>query len=154
MKMKIAENFISATRFRRIDFLLFPSSQHIFGVYWARKLSLVSKCSVLFILQNPLPNGQYFNEHDWKVVLSFYTEREADVMLICNLAKMRFWNFLHFTPQIIFQNQSVFEKENVNELSFRQIIDEGSMTINLFTILEYFLTVRGDHPVLTWVHFA
>ena len=60
---------------------------------------------------------------------------------------MRFWNFLHFTPQIIFQNQSVFEKENVNELSFSQIIDEGSMKTSLFTILEYFLTVRGDHPV-------
>ena len=74
-------------------------------------------------------------------------EREADFMLICNLAKMRFWNFLHFTPQIIFQNQSVFEKENVNELSFSQIIDEGSMRTNLVTILKYFLTVRGDHPV-------
>ena len=123
-----------------------PSSQHIFGVYWARKLRLVSKCSVLFILQNPLPNGQYFREHDWKVVLSFDMEREADFMLICNLTKMRFWNFLHFTPQIIFQNQSVFEKENVNELSFSQIIDEGSMRTNLVTILKYFLTVRGDHP--------
>ena len=147
--MKIAENFISARGFRIMDFLLFPSFQHIFGVYWARKLRLVSKCSVLFILQNPLPNGQYFWEHDWKVVLSFDLERKADFMLICNLAKMRFWNFLHFTPQIIFQNQSVFEKENVNELSFSQIIDEGSMRTNLVTILKYFLTVRGDHPVGT-----
>ena len=74
-------------------------------------------------------------------------EKEADFVLICNLAKMRFWNPLHFTPQIIFQNQSVFEKVNVNELSLSQIIDEGSMTTNLVTILEYFLKVRGDHPV-------
>ena len=128
-------------------FSRFPSSQHIFGVYWARKLCLVSKCSVLFILHIPLPNGQYFREHDWKIALSFDMEREDNFMLICNLAKVRFWNFLHFTPQIIFQNQYVFEKENVNELSFSQIIDEGSMRTNLVMILEYFLTVRGDHPV-------
>ena len=74
-------------------------------------------------------------------------EIEAEFMLICKLAKMRFWDPFHYTPQIIFQNQSVFEKENVNELSFSQIIDEGSMRTNLVTILKYFLTVRGDHPV-------
>ena len=116
-------------------------------------LRLVSKCTVLFILQNPLPNGQYFREHDWKIVLWFDMEREANFMLICVLAKMRFWNFFHFTPQIIFQNQSVFEKVNVNELSLSQIIDEGSMRTNLVTILEYFLTVRGDHPVVVFNRF-
>ena len=75
-------------------------------------------------------------------------EIAAKFMLIFKLAKMRFWDPFHYTPQIIFQNQSVFEKENVNELSFSQIIDEGSMRTNLVTILKYFLTVRGDHPVL------
>ena len=74
-------------------------------------------------------------------------EIAAEFMLICKLAKMRFWDLFHYTPHIIFQNQSVFEKENVNELSFSQIIDEGSMRTNLVTILKYFLTVRGDHPV-------
>ena len=74
-------------------------------------------------------------------------EIAAKFMLIFKLAKMRFWDPFHYTPQIIFQNRCVFEKENVNELSFSQIIDEGSMRTNLVTILKYFLTVRGDHPV-------
>ena len=152
MKMKITKNFISATDFAEWIFLPFPFSQHIFGVFWARKLCLVSKCSVLFILQNPLPNGQYFRKNDWKIALSFDMKIAAEFMLICKLAKMRFWDPFHYTPQIIFQNQSVFEKENVNELSFSQIIDEGSMRTNLVTILKYFLTVRGDHPV-SHVHF-
>ena len=110
---------------------------------------MVSKCSGLFILQNPSPNGQYFKENDSKIALSFDMEIAAKFMLIFKLAKMRFWDPFHYTPQIIFQNQSVFEKENVNELSFSQIIDESSLRTNLVTILKYFLTVRGDHPVWT-----
>ena len=74
-------------------------------------------------------------------------EIAAEFMLICKLAKMRFWDPFHYTPQIIFQNQSVFEKENVNKSSFSQIIEKGSMRTNLVTILKYFLTVRDDYPI-------
>ena len=62
IKMKSTENFISPTRFQRTNFFTFPFFS-TYGVFGARKLRLVSKCSVLFILKNPLPNGQYFREY-------------------------------------------------------------------------------------------
>ena len=133
IKIKSAEKFTSAT-----IFFPFPSSQHIFWVYWARKPRLISQCSVLFILQNLLSNGKDFGKHNWKNSPRFKIETEVNFMLFCALAKMRLWDSLHYTPQITCQNQSAVKKENVNELSFNQVIDEGSMRTNLVTILQYF----------------
>ena len=77
------------------------------------------------------------------------TGRERPIVCwLANWQKCGFKTPLHYTPHIIFQNQSIFEKENVNESSFSQIIDEGSMRTYLVTILEYFSTVCGNHPVV------
>ena len=108
---------------------------------WSQNTQFCSFLKIHFQTPNILASmiGKLFLVLTWR-----------DKPILCSLAnwqKCGFLTPLHYIPHIIFKNQSVFEKENVIELSFSQTIDEGSMRTRLVTILKYFLTVRGDHPV-------